>query len=229
MSDYAIELPRIPSLEIAGSRQRFPVRRILCVGRNYAAHAREMGSDPDRTPPFFFAKPADAVVGDGGTIPYPPLTRDLHHEVELVVALGRGGAGIAATDALECVFGYAAGIDLTRRDLQADAKKAGQPWEWGKAFDNSAPVGALRRAAEIGHPGQGRIELLVNGERRQEGDLAEMIWPVAEIIAAASRSITLAAGDLLFTGTPSGVGAVVAGDTLVGSIENVGRVTVTVG
>ena len=226
--DYAIPPPPTPSIEIAGSGQRFPVRRILCVGRNYAAHAREMGGDPDRTPPFFFSKPADAVVADGETIPYPPLTRDLHHEVELVVAIAHGGSAIDARDALDRVFGYAVGIDLTRRDLQAAAKAAGQPWDWGKAFDRSAPVGALRRVSEIGHPGSGRIELSVNGTRRQEGDLADMIWPVADIIAAASRSVALAPGDLLFTGTPSGVGAVVAGDTLVGTVANVGRVAVTV-
>ena len=225
---YPIPPPPQPSIEIAGSSQRFPVRRILCVGRNYAAHAREMGGDPDRTPPFFFAKPADAVVADGETIPYPPLTHDLHHEVELVVAIAHGGADIDARDALDRVFGYAVGIDLTRRDLQAEAKAKGQPWEWGKAFDRSAPVGALRRASEIGHPARGRIELAVNDMIRQAGDLADMIWPVAAIIAAASRSIALAPGDLLFTGTPAGVGPVVAGDTLVGTVANVGRVKVTI-
>ena len=225
---YAISPPPLAAIEIAGSAQLFPVRRILCVGRNYAAHAREMGGDPDRTPPFFFAKPADAVVADGETIPYPPLTSDLHHEVELVVAIGHGGADIAARDALDCVFGYAVGIDLTRRDRQAEAKANGQPWEWGKAFDRSAPVGALRRASEIGHPAEGRIELSVNGTARQQGDLADMIWPVADIIAAASRSIALAPGDLLFTGTPAGVGPIHPGDTLVGTVANVGRIAITI-
>ena len=185
---YVIPPPPTSSIEIAGSAQRFPVRRILCVGRNYAAHAREMGGDPDRTPPFFFSKPADAIVADGEAIPYPPLTSDLHHEVELVVALSTGGAAIDVSAALDCVFGYAVGIDLTRRDRQAEAKAAGQPWEWGKAFDRSAPIGALRRASEIGHPATGRIALSINDTIRQEGDLAEMIWPVAAIIAAASRS-----------------------------------------
>ncbi len=226
MTEYAIPLPPVPSVAIAGSTARFPVRRILCVGRNYAAHAREMGGDPDRTPPFFFAKPADAVVADGDTIAYPPLTADLHHEVELVVAIGAGGRDIARADALAHVFGYAVGLDLTRRDLQAAAKKEGQPWEWGKAFDHSAPVGPIRRAAEIGHPDHGRITLAVGDALRQSGDLADMIWPVADIIATASRAMALAPGDLIFTGTPEGVGAVRPGDTLTGTIEGVGRVVV---
>ncbi|MEI8395855.1 MAG: fumarylacetoacetate hydrolase family protein [Rhodospirillaceae bacterium] len=224
---YIFEPPIRPVVTIAGSGAVFPVRRIFCVGQNYAAHAREMGSDPSRQPPCFFTKPADAVVTGGGTVPYPPATANLHHEIELVVALGSGGAAIEPAAALTCVFGYAAGIDLTRRDLQAAAKAAGLPWDMAKGFDCSAPIGALRPAGEIGHPARGAIGLSVNGSVRQKGDLADMIWSVADVIAQLSQLVVLQAGDLIFTGTPEGVGPVQRGDLLTGTIEGVGSVTVT--
>jgi fumarylpyruvate hydrolase len=204
------------------------VRRVFCVGRNYAGHAREMGHDPDREPPFFFTKPADAVVPGGGTIPYPPATRDLHREVELVVALGKGGVDIPETQALEHVFGYAVGIDLTRRDLQAEAKEQRRPWDMAKAFDRSAPVSALRPATQIGHPGYNPIRLTVNGQVRQESTLAHHIWSVAETIAYLSGLIELAPGDLIFMGTPEGVGVAARGDRLEASIEGVGELRVTI-
>lgn len=202
----------------------FPVRRVYCVGRNYAAHAREMGGDPAREPPFFFTKPADALVSNGADTPYPPGTVNLHHEVELVVAIGQGGADIAAPEALAHVFGYAAGLDLTRRDLQEQAKAARQPWDMAKGFDASGPIGAIAPAAATGHPASGRIGLTVNGAMRQSGDLGEMIWPVPEIIAALSRLVRLAPGDLIFTGTPEGVGPLARGDMLRGEVEGIGVV-----
>ena len=202
---------------------RFAVRRIYCVGRNYAEHVVEMGHDT-REPPFFFAKPADAAVVGEGPVPYPPQTADLHHEIELVVAIGRDGAAIPAEAALEHVFGYAAGLDMTRRDLQAGAKKAGRPWEMAKAFDHSAPIGTIAPASRIGHPAVGAITLTVNGVERQRGDLADQIWSVGETIAHLSTYVTLRAGDLIMTGTPAGVGAVVRGDVLEGQIEGVGLV-----
>ncbi|AWC23610.1 Fumarylpyruvate hydrolase [Aminobacter sp. MSH1] len=217
------------SVAISGSSERFPVRRIFCVGRNYAAHAREMGNDPDREPPFFFGKPADAVVDSGVTIPYPPLTNDLHHEIELVVAVGRGGSDIDAAEALGHVWGYGIGIDFTRRDLQDTAKKLGRPWDWAKGFDRSAPCGPLIRASEIGHPAKGRIWLAVNGETRQQGDLADMIWLVPEIVAICSQSMELKAGDLIFTGTPAGVGAVGPGDRITGGVDGVGQIAISIG
>ncbi len=226
--DYVIDPPSIATLPVEGDERRFPVRRIYCVGRNYAAHAREMGHDPDREPPFFFTKPADALVPDGARIPYPLATRDLHHEVELVVALGKGGAEISAAQAQDCIFGYAVGIDLTRRDLQGEAKKLARPWDVGKAFDQSAPCSALVPARAIGHPANGRIRLAVNGATRQDGDLAQMIWTTPEVIAHLSRLFTLAPGDLIFTGTPAGVGAVERGDVLEGEVEGVGRLRVEV-
>ncbi len=200
------------------------MRRILCVGRNYAAHRREMGGD-DREPPFFFAKPADAVAPPGIPVPYPPATTDLHHEIELVVALGQEGANIPAASALGWVFGYAVGVDLTRRDLQAAAKSKGQPWEAAKGFDASAPIGPIRRWN--GPAPQGRITLSVNGETCQDGRIADMIWSVSEIIAEASRLWMLRAGDLIFTGTPEGVGPVARGDHVVGSVEAVGDLAFT--
>jgi len=224
---YVFPPPAPPAVPVAGSGALFPVRRIFCVGQNYAAHAREMGTDPERQPPCFFTKPADVVVADGAAVPYPPATANLHYEIELVVALASGGRDIAAADALGHVFGYAAGIDLTRRDLQAAAKKAGLPWDMAKGFDQSAPVGAIRPAAEIGHPKAGAIRLSVNGAVRQDSDIANMIWPVAEVIAHLSKLVTLAAGDLIFTGTPEGVGAVVAGDRLDGAIEGIGTISVS--
>ncbi len=226
---YLFDPPTPPSLAILGRRERFPVRRIYCVGRNYADHVREMGGDPNASPPFFFAKPADALVETGTTLPYPSATEDLHHEVELVVALAEGGQDIPAEAAEAKVFGYAVGIDLTRRDLQAMAKKAGQPWEAGKALDQGAPCSALVPASEVGHPNTGRISLAVNGETRQDGDLAQMIWPVPHIIAKLSALFTLAPGDLIFTGTPAGVGAIGPGDQVSASIEAIGDLEIAIG
>ncbi|MDX1575781.1 MAG: fumarylacetoacetate hydrolase family protein [Kiloniellales bacterium] len=226
--DYVIPPPPQVALPVEGDNRRFPVRRVFCVGRNYAAHAIEMGHDPDREPPFFFQKNPDTVVGDGETIPYPDKTGDLHHEVELVVALGAGGKDIPVERALACVYGYAVGIDLTRRDLQGEAKKLGRPWEVGKAFDHSAPCSEVVPAANIGHPERGAIRLEVGGERRQEGDLAQMIWKVPEIIATLSGLFTLAPGDLIYSGTPAGVGAVARGDRLHGVVEGVGEITIEV-
>lgn len=227
-SGYVVSPPEPVTLPVVGESGRFPVRRIYCVGRNYAAHAREMGHDPDREPPFFFMKPADAVVPAGSTIPYPPLTNDLQYEIELVAAIGRGGADIPAETALDHVYGYCVGIDLTRRDLQGEAKKLGRPWDWGKGFDNSAPMGAIRAVSDIGHPASGRIWLAVNGEIRQEGDLADLIWPMPEIISFASRSMRLEAGDLIMTGTPAGVGPVVAGDRMTGGVEGIGEIEIDI-
>ena len=230
MTDSFVFAPAaIPSVAVAGERRRFPVRRIFCVGRNYADHAREMGSDPVREPPFFFTKPADAVVDDGAAIPYPPETGNLHHEIELVVAIGRAGFKVAPADALGLVFGYAVGLDMTRRDLQNKAKDTGRPWDWGKAFDNSAPCAAIRPAAQIGHPAQGAITLDVNGTRRQAGDIGDLIWPVADVIAIVSHSMALKPGDLIYTGTPSGVGAVRQGARLDGRIAGVGTLSVSIG
>jgi len=223
MVAFVLPPPATPAIPVAGGGA-FPVRRVFCVGRNYAAHAREMGSDPDREPPFFFMKPADALVTDGADTPYPPATADLHHEMELVVALGEGGADIAVADALAHVWGYAAGLDLTRRDLQGQAKKEGKPWDMGKGFDHSGPIGLLVPAARIGHPARGRIALKVNGKIRQESDLTHLIWSVSETIAHLSRMVRLAPGDLIFTGTPEGVAAVGRGDLLEGEVEGVGTV-----
>lgn len=214
MPHFVIPPAAIPSLPVAGDTRRFPVRRIYCVGRNYADHAREMGHDPDREPPFFFGKPADTVLTDGADLPYPPQTQDLHFEAELVVALGRGGTGIAPADAQGMIWGYAAGNDFTRRDLQAAAKKAGRPWDLAKGFDLSAACGALHPASETGPISGGRIALTVDGALRQDSDLSRMIWPVADVIAHLSRSVRLAAGDLIFTGTPAGVGAVTRGQVV---------------
>jgi fumarylpyruvate hydrolase len=224
---YVIEPSPRPALAIAGSDRLFPVRRVWCVGRNYIEHIREMGQD-ERAPPFFFAKPADALMPSGSQIPYPPLTKDLHFEVELVVALKAGGRNLAPERALDLVYGYAVGIDLTRRDLQIAARDVKRPWEIGKAFDASAPCGALRPAAEIGHPAKGRIRLAVNGTVRQDGDLEQLIWSVPEIVAKLSAQVALAPGDLIFTGTPSGVGATVPGDRLEAEIEHVGKLEVTI-
>jgi len=202
----------------------FPVRRIFCVGRNYAEHAREMGHDPEREPPFFFMKPADAVVTGGADVPYPPQTADLHHEVELVAAISKAGADIAVGEALSHVYGYGVGLDLTRRDLQQALRKAGRPWEMGKAFDRSAPIGDIAPVAMTGYPGAARIELRVNGETRQSASTADMTWSIPEIIAELSRFVALAPGDLIFTGTPAGVSALARGDRLEGSVEGVGAV-----
>jgi fumarylpyruvate hydrolase len=223
MPDYVIAPPVIPVVPVHGSSRLFPVRRIFCVGRNYAEHAIEMGSDPTREPPFYFTKPADALVVDGADMPYPPMSRELHHEMELVVAIGEGGGDIAVADALRHVWGYAAGLDMTRRDLQNEAKKTGRPWDMGKGFDFSAPIGALRPAQGC-DPSKGRIELRVNGEVRQASDLSKMVWSVPEIIANLSRLVRLAPGDLIMTGTPEGVAAVRRGDLLEGFVEGVGEV-----
>lgn len=224
--DFVLAPPARASVAVAGEARRFAVRRIFCVALNYADHAREMGKTPDA--PFFFTKPADAVVESGATIPYPSMTKNLHHEIELVAALGAGGADIPTARALDCVYGYAAGIDLTRRDLQTAARDAGRPWDFSKGFDNSAPIGAIRPAAEIGHPARGRIALLVNGAPRQQGDLADMIVSTAGIIAGISRYVALAPGDLIFTGTPAGVGPLAPGDAAEGEIEGVGAVSVDI-
>lgn len=224
MTTYAFPPHAIPTVPVEGSDAVFPVRRILCVGRNYAAHRREMGGD-DRDPPFFFAKPADAIAPLADQIPYPLATSDLHHEIELVVALKAGGANLSIEQALACVFGYAVGVDLTRRDLQAAAKAKGQPWEAAKGFDHSAPISAIRvmeaPAAEAA------VTLSVNGQARQHGLVGDMIWNIGEVIAKASELWTLAAGDLIFTGTPEGVAAIMRGDKVVGEIEGVGRLDFT--
>ncbi len=222
-----IPQPKPATVPVAGGEDRFPIHRIYCVGRNYAAHAREMGSDPDREPPFFFTKPSDAVVFDGDTLPFPSATADLHHESELVAAIGEGGVDIPVARALEHVWGYAVGLDMTRRDLQQVAKDTRRPWDSGKAFDRSAPIGALHPASEIGHPATGRIWLEVNGAPRQESDLGHLIWDVAETVAHLSALFELAPGDLIYTGTPEGVAAVGPGDTLSGGVEGVGTLTVT--
>ncbi len=220
--DHVVPPPAQATVPVAGGGS-FPVRRVYCVGRNYAEHAREMGHDPDRELPFFFMKPADALVTGGADMPYPPMTADLHHEMELVVALKSGGSDIAEADALSHVWGYAAGLDMTRRDLQGEAKKAGRPWDMGKGFDHSAPIGDLVSAAGA-DPGHGRIELRVNGAVRQASDLSSLIWSVPETIAYLSKLVRLEAGDLIFTGTPEGVAAVSRGDVLEGMIESVGTV-----
>lgn len=213
-------------LPVAGSTDVFPVRRVYCVGRNYADHAAEMGAD-SREPPFFFSKPADALVPGGGEVTYPPMTDNLQHEVELVVALGKGGSNIPLDQALDCVFGYAIGFDLTRRDLQSQAKDKGHPWDMGKGFDQGGPISALRPAGKVGHPEKGGIWLKVNGESRQSGDLSQMTWKVAEVIANLSSYIALMPGDLIFTGTPAGVSTVVRGDVLEGGIEGLGELKIT--
>ncbi|MGC9368430.1 MAG: fumarylacetoacetate hydrolase family protein [Paracoccaceae bacterium] len=224
MTDYLFPPAPPSALPVVGETALFPVRRIFCVGRNYAEHAREMGNDT-REPPFFFTKPADALVTGDARIPFPPATADLHHEAELVVAIGRGGQDIAAGAALEHVWGYAPGNDLTRRDLQAQAKAMRRPWDMAKAFDDSAICGALRPVSEVGHPATGRITARVNGTLRQDGDLSEMIWPVADIVTYLSAMVALAPGDLIYTGTPAGVGALARGDRCTVEIEGLGAVT----
>jgi fumarylpyruvate hydrolase len=229
MSTFAITPPPVPSLAIAGSGDRFPLRRVFCVGRNYAAHAREMGNDPDREPPFFFTKPADAVVPAAGTLPYPPATKDMHHEVEMVVALGKGGANVTPEDALSLVWGYGVGLDLTRRDIQAVAKEMSRPWDMAKGFDASAPCSELHPVAQVGHPANARIWLEVNGAVKQDGNLNEMIWPVADVIAHLSRYVELKPGDLIFSGTPAGVGPLAPGDRVRGGLDGVAGFQLEVG
>jgi len=216
------------TVEVAGTEARFPVHRVYCVGRNYAKHAREMGMDPEREPPFFFAKPADAIVPNGTPVPYPPRTANLHHEIELVVAIGTGGRDIPVANALAHVFGYAVGNDLTRRDLQLEAREQRRPWDVAKGFDCSAPMSAIRPVTEVGHPERGAIWIEVNGESRQRADLSEMIWNVPEIIAELSTYFELRPGDLIFTGTPEGVGPVQRGDSLVGGVDGLETLRTTI-
>jgi len=223
---YVFDLP-VTSLPIEGSDARFPVGRIYCVGRNYADHAREMGHDPDREPPFFFMKAANSVVQNNSTIAYPVGTKDVHHEIEMVVAIGKGGKNIPVEKALDHVWGYGVGLDMTRRDIQGEAKKMGRPWEMGKSFDESAPVTSLKPVSVTGHPAKGAIWLKVNGQKKQEGDLAMQIWSVPEQINYLSTLITLQPGDLIFSGTPAGVGPIKAGDKLEGHVDGVGDLTVT--
>ncbi len=220
--------PPAPKLTVRNTADVFPVHRIYCVGRNYAEHAREMGHDPDREPPFFFQKNPDSLVPDGGKFPYPDKTNEVHHEIEMVVALGAGGKDIAAADALNHVYGYAVGLDMTRRDLQGQMKAAGRPWEIGKAFEFAAPCSEIVPITQTGHPAQGAIWLKVNGKTRQYGDLNQMIWSVPDTIAYLSGLFTLAAGDLIYTGTPAGVAAVQRGDVLHGGIDGIGELRITV-
>ena len=221
---YVFEPPAQATVAVAASDDRLPVRRIFCVGRNYAAHAREMGKDPDRDPPFFFTKPADAVVDSGETVAYPPETENFHYEAELVVVIGKAGHDIPVADALSHVWGYAVGNDLTRRDLQLKAREQGRPWDWGKAFDRSAVIAPVHPVAKVGHPAKGSIRLTVNGERKQEADLAELIWSVPEVISILSHSMELRPGDLIMTGTPAGVGPLAAGDLCRVEIAGLGTI-----
>lgn len=229
MTQYVITPPAVASVAVADSEERFPVRRIFCVGRNYAGHAREMGRDPDREPPFFFTKPADAVVDDNQTVAYPPETNNFHYEAELVIALGKAGVNIPEEQALDYIWGYAVGNDLTRRDLQLAAREQGRPWDWGKAFDRSAVCGPIHPVSEVGHLKQGSIRLTVNGSVKQDADLTELIWSVPEIVAILSRTMEIKAGDLVYTGTPAGVGPLVPGDVCVVEIAGLGSVTTTIG
>ena len=226
--DYVIPAPAVVSLAVEGSSARFPVNRIYCVGRNYAEHAREMGHDPNKEAPFFFMKPSTAIVTDGGDFPYPSLSKDVHHEMEMVVAIGKGGSNISSAKALEHVYGYGVGLDMTRRDLQGEAKKMGRPWDTGKAFDYSAPCSALLPAAKIGHPSTGEIVLEVNGEVRQKSDLSQLIWNVPDTIAFLSTLFELQPGDLIYSGTPAGVAAVKKGDVMTGRVAGVGSISVKV-
>jgi len=221
------EVPQ-PQVAINASDRKFPVHRIYCVGRNYAAHARESGADPDREAPFYFMKPADAIVPNDSRVPFPPRTEDLHHEIELVVAIGKGGRDIAVEEASGHIFGYAVGIDLTRRDLQTEAKNAGRPWDTSKGFDHSAPVSAIRTTEQVGHPARGRIWLEVNGKLRQNGDLEELIWSVPEALAELSTLFALAPGDLVFTGTPAGVGRLRRGDRVRGGVDGVDEIRIEI-
>ncbi|CAB5516102.1 fumarylacetoacetate hydrolase family protein [Achromobacter anxifer] len=227
---YVVDPAAPVAVPVAGSQDSFPVRRVYCVGRNYAAHAREMGFDPDREPPFFFCKPADAVVpvAEGSTLslPYPSETANLHYEIELVAAIGKGGANISVDEALQHVWGYAVGLDMTRRDLQMKMREAGRPWELGKAFDQSAPIGPLYPASAVKNIDQAAIWLQVNGADKQRSDIGKLIWSVAETIAYLSKYFRLEAGDLIYTGTPEGVGPVVRGDKMLGGVDGLGTLSV---
>jgi len=225
--DYAFTPAPVATLPVIAGKP-FPIRRIFCVGRNYADHAREMGSDPLREAPFFFMKPADAILSGSSMLPYPPATANLHHEVEMVVALGRGGANIPLAQATDCIFGYAVGLDMTRRDMQGIAKAKSQPWDMSKGFDHSAPISAITPRPASGLIARGRIELKVNGEVRQVGDLSDMIWSIPEVIHQLSQLVELQAGDLIFTGTPAGVGPVVRGDQLEATVAGLEPLLITV-
>lgn len=228
VGDYVFAPAPTPTIPVAGSDKLFPVRRIYCVGRNFAEHAIEMGHDPDREPPFFFQKNPDAIVPPGGDFPYPTESSDVHHEIELVVALKSGGTDIPLDKALDCVFGYGVGLDMTRRDLQAVSKKMGRPWETAKSFEASAPCSALHPVSEVGHPAEGSVEVEVNGETRQRGDLNQMIWKVPEMISYLSRLFELQPGDVIFAGTPAGVSPVVRGDLITGRVAGVAEISVKV-
>ncbi|MBS1255339.1 MAG: Fumarylpyruvate hydrolase [Deltaproteobacteria bacterium] len=225
---YVFAKHEIPALSVTGTEELFPVHRIYCVGQNYSKHMREMGSNPERDAPFFFSKPADAVCRHGSNISYPPATKNLHHEIELVVAIGMKGINIPTTEALNHVFGYTVGLDLTRRDLQQEAKKKSRPWSVAKGFDHSAPCSVLHKVDEVGHLEQGKITLNVNGEIRQQGDISEMIWSVPEIISILSGYFELCPGDLIFTGTPEGVGPLNRGDILEGEVEQLTKLSITI-
>lgn len=229
MSQYVLPQPPTASVAVAESEQRFPVRRIFCVGRNYAAHAREMGRDPDREPPFFFTKPADSVVDNHATVPYPPETDNFHYEIELVLAIGKEGFQVSTDDAMSLVWGAGVGIDLTRRDLQLLAREQGRPWDWGKAFDQSAPCAPLKPLADIASLERGRIWLSVNDQIKQDADLADLIWDVEEVVSICSHSMVLKPGDLIYTGTPAGVGPVVSGDRIKGGIDGLGEIDIAIG
>lgn len=226
---YVFTPPAQASLAVAGSPARFPVRRIFCVGRNYAAHAREMGKDPDREAPFFFTKPADAALDTPCTVPYPTLTENLHYEIELVIAIGKGGSNVGKSDVMDHVWGASVGVDLTRRDLQAEAKEAGRPWDWAKAFDKSAPIAPIVPIADVDSVENGRIWLAVNGETRQDADLSDLIWSVREHVSILSQAMELVPGDIIMTGTPAGVGAVTPGDVITGGVDGIGTLEVTIG
>ena len=222
--NYVFDQPEQASLEVVGDERRFPVRRVFCVGRNYGEHAREMGHDPDREPPFFFCKPADAVCDVAETWPYPPLTSNLHHEIELVVLIDKEGKDIAIEKANEHIFGFAIGLDMTRRDLQGQAKKMGRPWDWGKGFDFSAPCGPVHKLTETGHIESGSIWLKINGDLKQSGDICELIWSIPEVISIVSQSVVLKPGDVIMTGTPAGVGPLEKGDVMCAGIDGLGEI-----
>jgi fumarylpyruvate hydrolase len=225
---YVITPPKQASLAVTNSTDRFPVRRVFCVGRNYEAHAREMGNDPDREPPFFFTKPSDAAIDTPCTIPYPVQTNDLHHEIELIIAIGKGGNDIAENDVPDHIWGASVGIDLTRRDMQQVAKDTRRPWDMSKGFDNSAPIAPIMPMGDVPSLTKARIWLAVNGEIRQDADIADLIWSVNEHVAYLSRTVALAPGDIIMTGTPAGVGAVNKGDVMTGGVDGIGTLEVTI-